>query len=191
MNTPPTPKRYNPKFSEDSLVHRGPGGAAGAIKDEAVAALLAQLVSSFVHLEDYMGWVLAGLAGTDPTTAGYILRAIKSPRGRVDLLEALLQKAPRNREKGPEWDRLISDFWNVNKARNRYVHGHWWTDHNGKTWFAPTDEHGLSPFQATELEIADLQNTVDQVGTLLLDVVSVARGWHQARGADDANTPQE
>lgn len=163
MNTAPTPKRHKvelpsrPVFDSLSI----------SLKSEAHAIRLAQITTSFVHLEDRMALLLTVLMGTDDNTvAGYIMRSIKSPRGRFDLMKDLLEKAAINRERGAEYDEILREFWSINKARNDFVHGRWYTRGPDDVLLAKQDEHGLALFQAMPVDIKDMDSLLERIWAL-------------------------
>lgn len=169
MNTKPKIRRHGTSALRPEMPQ---GGAVGTINDPDIALALARVVSSFVHLEAQLASPLAELAGCDMQTAGYMLRAIKSPRGRVDLLRELLTKAPRNKERVAAWDELIAEFWRINGRRNAYVHGYWWTHEDGSTWLAEEAEHGISMLAARAVSGQELEQLSAEIGACLLRVVS-------------------
>jgi hypothetical protein len=175
-DNPKVPKRHSLVANPDTLVHAGHRGAAGAINDDPIAALVGRLVAAFVHLEDQMAILLAELSGADDATAGYMLRALTGPAARVRLIRSLLQKSPRNKERGEEWDLALKEFERINTARNEYVHGHWWTStDDGSVWLAKADEHGLSVFAALPVDTDHLEATIRDIGSLLVALPALAR----------------
>jgi hypothetical protein len=126
MNTPPKRKRHQKppalQFGKDSLF-------VGMIDDVEVNKQFSRVMTSFVYLEERMASVLAVLLGaSDKIAASYIMRAIKSPTGRIDIMKDLLEKAPINSELGDEYDQVIREFRTISSQRNEYAHGKWWTD---------------------------------------------------------------
>jgi hypothetical protein len=154
MNTKPTIKRHDLSKSLTNL--SPPGISTGTIEDAEIAVLLAQVVATFVHLENFMAFPLARLSGCDERTSGYMLRSVKSPRGRVDLMRELLTKDPRNQDLGEQWDEVLAEFWRINQRRNAYVHGQWWSHGDGSTWLVEQDEHGLSVLAARTVKKEEL-----------------------------------
>src|SRR5689334_13533848 len=108
MNTRPKLKRYKKPpeadWGKDALF-------VGHIEDPEILKHLAAVMTGFVHLELRMASVLAVLLGSrDRIAAGYVMNAIKSPSGRIDVMKELLEKAPINQNLGPEYDQIIRDF---------------------------------------------------------------------------------
>jgi hypothetical protein len=118
----------------------------GSIEDADVAKMFAEIMTGFVYLEDRMASTLAVLLGSpDEIAAAYVLRAIKSPAARVDVMKELLEGAPINRRLGGEYDHIIREFRTISKERNRYAHGRWWTDYREKkTILDETDDPNAS-----------------------------------------------
>lgn len=126
MNTPPQRRRHVPPvrrdLGKDSLF-------VGMIADREISSVLADILTGFVFLEERMASVLAVLLGArDDVAATYVLRAIKSPSGRIDVMKELLEKAPINKKLGDEYDEIIREFRAISTQRNLYAHGRWWTD---------------------------------------------------------------
>jgi hypothetical protein len=134
MNTPRTrkprrwtgerPKRTNPE-----------NGGTWGITNPEVGAAFAYLVSYWWYVEDKMVLLLDELiTGVHRTSWGVdlsarqIFRSIVSQEARITLLRNLLETNPLNKEKPASYDELIDEFDSLNKLRNLYVHGIWFTD---------------------------------------------------------------
>lgn len=159
MNTPRKRRRYkNPppdNISSGDLF-------VGTIEDTTVAKQFAEVITSFVYLEERMASVLAVLLGSsDKIAASFVLKAIKSPSGRVEVMRELLENAPINEALGDEYDHIIREFREISAERNRYAHGRWWTDfHTKETLLDETDDpneslHVRRVVTAAELEALD------------------------------------
>lgn len=162
MNTPKKIKRHTPQTYASLLnyllANAGSDNLIVGLHNPSYALALARIVTEFEHLEDRMADFFAELAGTDFRTAAYILRAIKAPRGRIDVMQTLLEAAERNKGRGQEYDQVIDEFAGTAKLRNTYVHGRWWTSEKTKrlVLFAPTDEHSLEIIRAQQVRMTDL-----------------------------------
>jgi hypothetical protein len=179
MNTPPKRKRHQIKVT-GGFVGAGIAGAAGAITDDGVASALGKLIGTFTHLENRMARPLAILARTDEASAGYILRSIRNPRAKIDLLSALLEKSPFNQDRSEKWDLIIREYGRVSSARNGYVHGEWWSADDGSTWIAEWEEHGLGPFAARRIEATELDKLRNEIVELLFHVSLITDELTQA-----------
>lgn len=176
MNTPPRIKRHAPTYPTGGLMGSDTGSASGSLEDSNIAALIGKIAAAFVHLESQMAHVLANLAGTDFTTAGYMLRAVKSPRGRIELMEALLQKAPAGLSRGAEWDAMLREFSRLNSRRNDFIHAHWWSGADGTTWASIWDDHGLTPFSARRIEATELSKLLTDIGVAQMALLNLVHG---------------
>lgn len=126
MNTPPKRRRYEKpparRLKKDDLF-------VGTIEDAEINKQFSLIMTGFVYLEGRMASVLAVLLGaSDKIAASYVLKAIKSPTGRIDVMKELLEKAPINKKLGEEYDHIIREFRAISTQRNLYAHGKWWTD---------------------------------------------------------------
>jgi hypothetical protein len=174
------------------------GRFANGLLNAAYALPFSAIATMFVHLEVEMDTVLAILMdASDNKTAGYILTAIKSPRGRIDLLTDLLELSPVNQKRPPEYDQIIKEFASVNTARNKFVHGQWWTNvETNEVFFAEEDDHGFGFFASRPVQPTELQVLVRRIQELYLRVREVTREdglalWRRAalRSQPDAPTP--
>lgn len=171
MNTPPRTRRYDPRVKGGPP----PGSYVGCLNSPSIARELGFMASLFVQLEANMiPWILSKLSGADFHSSGYILRAIRSPRGRYDVMSDLLELSPNNVEMPGDWDEVLSEFWSINKRRNAYVHGLWWTNQkNLRTWLceADDDEHGLGFLNARPASATELSDVSKRIGELTKRIV--------------------
>ncbi len=117
----------------------------------------------------------------DPVSTGYILRTIRSPKGRYDVMKGLLEKAPVNKAKDQEHDRILAEFWSINQRRNAYVHGHWYTsDENYSSWLLEPndDDHGFGLTDARPVARDELVGVIERIDKLVRDLLGlVQREW--------------
>nr|ALS90433.1 G10 protein [uncultured bacterium] len=78
-------------------------------------------------LEEFMIEILAMLMGGRQMPARQVFRSIVSQSARIRVMKVLLEEAPHNRDKAAEHDEVITRFERISEARNRYVHGMWYT----------------------------------------------------------------
>jgi hypothetical protein len=162
MNTPPKIRRYKRpptvKFKKDDLF-------VGTIDDRDVAKAFADVMTSFTSLEQRMASVLAVLLGnSDTVAAAFILDAIKSPSGRIDVMKDLLERAPINKKLGGEYDRILREFRQISVERNTYAHGRWWTDFRRKeTILDETDDPTEHLHVRRKVTAADLNALDDRM----------------------------
>jgi hypothetical protein len=112
--------------------------------------------------------ILRDLSGGDQKLpARQIFRSIISNQAREKLLITLLERAEINREKEPFYDDVIRAFHNLNKRRNKYVHGFWQTYEDGETVYLSAesvdDFHFLT---ARRVPIKELEKTIHDMDTL-------------------------
>ena len=131
----------------------------GIIEDAAILKALSRVLTGFVFLEERMASVLAVLLGsTDKVAASYVMRAIKSPSGRIDVMKELLECAPINEKLGPEYDAMIKEFRSISTERNIYAHGRWWTDiRSNKTLLDETEDLALTLKDSRVVTASDLE----------------------------------
>jgi hypothetical protein len=159
MNTPPKIRRYKKpparRLKKSELM-------VGVIDDREVTKAFTDVMTSFVYLEQRMASVLAVLLGdSDTIAAAFILDAIKSPSGRIDVMKDLLERAPANKKLSSEYDQIIREFRAISSERNTYAHGRWWTEIRSKeTILDETDDptthlHVRRKVTAAELNALD------------------------------------
>jgi hypothetical protein len=175
MNTPKKIKRHNPKFK--SLWDRDAptGHFSGVIGDPAIGHAVASLAAGFVHLENAMAMVLAVLLGSDDNVmAGYVMRAIKSPKGRIDLMRNLLELAPSNKGLPADYDDILDEFWDLNGLRNDFVHAEWWTHSEGSVYATFFDKHGMGLVNGRKIEATEITDIIGRMNTLVMTILRVA-----------------
>lgn len=178
MNTPKQRKRYAPTWPDFKVTFGDESGGKAfglALSNPEYAALLGRICAAFEHLEDAMARVLAVLLNdSEENTAGYLLRSLKAPRARFDLMHNLLTLAPQNKDLGDEYDKLIDEYWELGRARNAYVHGRWFTREDGVVFFATVDEHGWTFMRVTKADKKDMEKLVERIAGMHSKIMNVA-----------------
>ena len=160
MNTPKTPKRFTYKPPKDS-----PDGSYNkSLDNPEIALVLANVMVRFEHLEDEFAIILSILSGVDPVTAKIMLRSIKAPKARQELVKSLLEHSRHNIDADPIFDEIISEFSAIATKRNKYVHGRWLTHREtGKTYFAKPSPEGWDVGEYEEFNIETLEQILDMI----------------------------
>lgn len=170
MNTPrtkppiraPKERRVKPGFSWPA------GSYANAITNPAISQLLGEIGSLWPHVEEQMIVILEDLSRCGARDAARkIFRSIVNEKARIDVLKALLERTNINRTKSAKYDDMIHEFSNLNRLRNTYLHGLWWTHvETGNTYFSELmdDEHAF--FEAREVKAPELQNVINRMEAL-------------------------
>lgn len=150
--------------------HTGPpdGRYVAILTNGDYAVRFAALLSTFVHLEERMGYVLAALLNsTDHNPAGFVLRAIKSPKGRLDVMRDLLELAPYNADVPENYDAIIREFSQLSRIRNIYAHGLWWTSAaTQEVYLAEENEDGYGFTKARPVTLEELEAAITRIGEL-------------------------
>tara|TARA_R110000787_G_scaffold281584_1_gene392994 strand:- start:251 stop:841 length:591 start_codon:yes stop_codon:yes gene_type:complete len=166
MNTPPTIKR----FKQVPVTGEIPAGAgAFAILNSKIAAEFGMMMAEFEHVENAMPQMLAVLlGGYDANTAGYVLRAIRNPKTKHDLLQHLLEKAPVNHALPETFDQILVEYQRLASQRNRLAHGKWFTsDNEGSPVFvSESSVDGLDFLHAKEIKSERLAKMADEMRAL-------------------------
>ena len=151
------------------------------------------LASEFVFLEQKMADILSILLGTTtPEISGYVMRAIKSPKGRMDVMRDLLELAEHNKELPPSFDAAIDEFRSINGLRNDYIHGEWWTYTDGQTYVSIFDEHGFGLVAGKPVGKTELQAVRGRITAHLDFVRELARVflWQKLRPKPTPQSPE-
>ncbi|MGB3625687.1 MAG: hypothetical protein WA989_07660 [Henriciella sp.] len=171
MNTRPKIKRHE---LPDAFSDMPDGNYAAGIVEKQIGAKFAKFVTTFEELEAHMATTLAVLlGGHDHTTAGYVLRSIRNPSTKRDVMRDLLQKAAVNQNLSEEYDALLKEYGDIAVERNQLVHGRWFTlilDDDPvtkrKVFLSRSDEHGLAFLLANEVHHEDFDPWFDRLNAL-------------------------
>ena len=109
---------------------------------------------------------MAILLGGRHTPARQVFRSLSSEDARIKILKSLLQDAPQNKDKGPEYDEIIALFATVKKRRNAYAHGLWYTHESNRVWLAEASPDELSFFEKREVKKKELETVIHQMNDL-------------------------
>jgi hypothetical protein len=163
MNTPRKKRRWASEIISLLWTSKVRDGTVTlGIHSGEAAAIFAAVVSEFVYLEQAMELVLSRLLGADNNAASHISRQILSPSVRVDMMRALLERAPHNKDKPDYFDEIINEFKEISTLRNHYVHGKWETGEDGKQLYLvrPGDDpYALGSLITEEFDLAEMQST--------------------------------
>jgi hypothetical protein len=179
MNTPANPnsRRQQRRGKRAFAFPSNPDGTyTSAILDTQIAAALGEMIAAFEHLESSMGAVVDTVLGTHGT-GGLILRTLKSPRARIDLMEALIQQE-LVMGLDPIYGEFVREFSKLNTRRNGYVHGLWFSREEGSgfaTYLAETDEHTLALLRSRPVD-------PDELPALASDIFGLAARIRIKRG---------
>lgn len=164
MNTPSTPKRWTGQFSwphgpDEALSH--------TVSDEKILAKIGEIIVAFGHLEQHMRDIMSILIGGPHYAGSIISDAIMSAKTRTDIMRRLLQEMPENAERPKHLDDVLDDFLKINKRRNDYVHGLWYTAEKSKLVMrCGTDGLGLSFMRAKPVSIDEMETLLDDISNL-------------------------
>ena len=179
MNTPAKLKRHE---LPDTFGNAPDGNFAAGIVHKSIGAQFAKFVTTFEELEAHMANVLAVLlGGHDGTTAGYILRSVRSPSIKKDMLRDLLQKAFVNQDLSTDYDDILIEYGAIASERNQLVHGRWYTllpdEATGglrRVFLSRSDEHGLAFLLANEFYEAHFEPWFIRLLALIKKITVVA-----------------
>jgi hypothetical protein len=139
------------------------------LQDPTYLMHLGAIVSRWSHVEEFMTRVLGDLLGV---TSGAVplrqmFRSIINAQTRITVMRNLLERAPRNRDKGPEYDELLDEFSAVNGLRNKYIHGLWSTHRgSGAVYFAEPTTDDFWFLTSRKIELQELEAVLVRINGL-------------------------
>jgi hypothetical protein len=143
------------------------------IENEIAAAELGRIVSLFSQVEADMAVVMQQLLGNPAHRAGAaIQRTVRAPRAKLDLMLELAKEVDVNFDGALSARQLVEWFERINKTRNDYVHGLWWTrtgTGGAENYLAPIGEYFP---QARLVEPGELKSFFEELNSL----------WFQLKG---------
>jgi hypothetical protein len=180
MNTPKSgaPKRYTP-----SRAMFGKGRLRGSfyygIPDD-FGEVVGHVVVQWAHLEEEMIAVMASLLGDINTSpARQVFRSLTSEQARLKVMRSLLHEAKSNISKSKYYDEVIDEFASLNKIRNSYVHGLWYTHSTGKVLIAEVRSDEESTFDRKKpISLNQVKHTLRRIIELSRTVGLQTRAEH-------------
>jgi hypothetical protein len=169
MNTPKKTKRFDLELWKSEywqMPLKGSGQFGLALDCPKVGPQFALLVSEFTHLEFAMERILGVLLRVDDATAAHVMRSIVSAKARIEMMQAVLERARHTATYPKEFDEILVEFSGINRERNHLVHARWYTDTNTGTVYIirPNDDPLLLDMQAmTEIKESDLKVIRDRI----------------------------
>jgi hypothetical protein len=188
MSTPHTKKRYKPPTLNQS---RPNGHYISGLANPEYAQAFAAIATEFEHLELNLSNVFAFLLGAeDEQAAGYVLRAMQSAQMRLDVMKALLHRAPFNATTEELYDHILAEYDEVRKLRNGYVHGLWDTNADtGEVYWTRRTEHGHWFLETKPEPLQNLIDAVDRIRALNITILISVRSQLAARRKQRAERP--
>lgn len=158
------PRRFG-QFKTPLPDDPGPAGSyLGGIRNDEFAKHFGKAIADWSLLEDQMIALLGVLLGPDETLpARQIYRTFAGAAQRIKLMRTLLQETEHNFKRGPEYDLVISDFEVLNRKRNAYVHGLWWTHDSGEMFLQPESDDDYSFLRIRAVPQSELTGFADQL----------------------------
>lgn len=169
--------RTKPKRYDATSVPRGAlweGHASGGMWNPEFAAEYGKLVAYWPHIEDRLQDVMGELIGSFmETPTRQVFRAIASQDARIKVMRSLLQNSKRNKNKGEAYDDIIDDFEKLNRKRNKFVHGLWWTHDSGRMYLQPASTEEFSFLSQREVKIEEIKEIVAEMSELWRRVMDI------------------
>lgn len=191
MNIPRTKPLV--RFSGPPKRKKGPQPPGGhyteGLHNDEMAALVGKIITGLIPIEETMIAIMAILMGGLNSPARQIFRSLNSEEARVKIMTTLLERHPINRDKGQEFDDIISLFSEVKKKRNAYAHGLWHTHNDSGRVFLAELSADIFPAFLTQREVRkpELLESLRRMNELQRRSLSII--WPQSFGKDGKRLP--
>lgn len=169
MNTPRTRPLVRYTNVRDPVIGRAPepdGHYTGTLTNPEIITLIGQIVTYLPQVEEQMVQFMGLLIGDRSTPARQIFHSLRSEEAQITIIRALLEQAPRNKNKGQEYDDVIDLFASVKSRRNTYVHGLWWTHDSGRAFLQEATPDELSFLNKREVKKGEIETLLADMGRL-------------------------
>jgi hypothetical protein len=113
--------------------------------------------------------------------ARQIFRSVTGEAARISIMRAMLELAPQNQSKGPEYDEIIRLFDIVRKARKTYAHGLWYVNDEGRAFIHEASPDEMAFFEQREVTAKELEKTLERMGALWSNIVKLRYPEQTAR----------
>jgi hypothetical protein len=175
MNTPKSKplKRYPQRHSSKQRRHHlGPYGQYnGGLWNPEHAKLVGQITTYMPQIEEQMIQFMSLLISDKKAPARQIFRSLNSEQARIQIMRALLETAPHNKDKPGAYDEIIDLFDMVRKKRNAYVHGLWTThEDSGRAFLAEASADETYFTEQREVSAKELELTIREMGDLFVKI---------------------
>jgi len=108
-------------------------------------------------------------------------------------MRAMLEKSPKHKDKTLFFDEIIEEFSKLNKQRNKYVHGLWWTLEGTRSFVEEETDTYDSYLQRREVTLQEITEIAVRL-TALVDKLNErrrVRGLARALASQKTPAPQE
>lgn len=175
MNTPKSKpiKRYPQRHSTKPRRHHlGPDGQySGGLWSQDHAKLVGQITTYMPQIEEQMIRFMSLLISDQEAPARQIFRSLNSEQARIQIMRALLETAPHNKDKPGAYDEIIDLFDMVRKKRNAYVHGLWTThEESGRAFLAEASVDDTYFSEQREVTTKELEVTIREMSDLFVKI---------------------
>lgn len=200
MNTPRSrpPVRFTNSAAGRQLNKTPLGVREGGLTNERMLVVLGSILASWPHLEEAMIHFMSDLMGTERhvAPARQVFRSVVSSEARIAIMRSLLEEAEINRDKDSSYDEILDEFASLNRVRNSYAHGLWWTSQDDKklVWLQETSTDPFASLFGKERRVTlkELVGITQRIGALF-DKIYTPKWLHALRakqgGLTDAGDP--
>lgn len=170
MNTPRS--RKPARFTVKPM--RTPEGtyAPGIMGDNReLAAVLGLIISLWPHIEEEMIPLFGIIAGIEnDENARLIFRSVTAQHSRLVIMRGLMTKSPHTVHWPDDYDKLIDEFDALNKIRNAFAHGRWFTHKETGDVYLEDDlaTSGLIFLDARKVTQQDMRAAFDRMMALVV-----------------------
>lgn len=180
MNTPRSkaPRRYVQRQRKVEI-----GEVDNGITDLQVCSFIGTVITTMPFLEECMVSLFSELTGIDDLgSARLVFRSIVNQKTRVDIMEALLTKAPQHINKASDFDAWLDEFKAISNVRNKYAHGLWFTSKDKKRFYLQESTNTYAAFDdPREITAVEVTQVVQRMTALLKTLIDRQKTLHLAR----------
>jgi len=97
---------------------------------------------------------------------------------RIKVLRSILEEGPLNATKDDFYDKTIDEYKSLNKIRNDYIHGLWYTHASGRLFISERTTDDLHFMEQREVELKEIEKFILRMGAF---VQTIRRHSHKRR----------
>ncbi|TAJ84546.1 hypothetical protein [Reyranella sp.] len=196
MNTPKSrkPRRYiAPGLNADPADEEG--NYEPSILQPFLAEVMGNILTLWPHIEGHMIIIFSELIGAeDVGNARLMFRSIINQKARISVMKAMLEKSPDHIETSDWYDRIIDEFAALNRIRNIYAHGLWYTHKQTQRLYLDEETDNYeSRGPRREVKVAELQALAERMSAFVdaLEAHFTEKGYPSVSEPSSQIQPQQ
>lgn len=106
-----------------------------------------------------------------PILSTYCVPLHRKRTNTNQVMQTLLETSPSHATTEQFYDEVIEEFSALNKLRNGYLHGLWWTHESGKTYFEEAASESFAFLTSREVRADELEAVIKRMSELTRKIV--------------------